>query len=148
LTKRAANGFSELPIFAKLARPTTEQDEAECLQLIACIRCMEIEAARFSTHHDRLAVIIRYSGGKAPAANWNKWLWCQIIPEGSDLSWLGRLAAIHRSPRQLVLVPRPDTIDVSLAENAKKTAASQPIHLALGLVYPPHQYMRRFPSIH
>lgn len=149
MPKRAVNGFFELPIFAKLGRPTTEQDTAECLQLIACIKCMEVEAARFMVYRDRPAIVVRYSGGKSPAASWSRWLWCQIMPEASDFCWLGRLAAISRSPRQLILVPRPDTIDASLAENARRQPKKiEAIHLALGLVYPPHQYLRRFPSVH
>ncbi|MBI5654353.1 hypothetical protein HZC53_01725 [Candidatus Uhrbacteria bacterium] len=137
----------ELPICRKLSQPSTEQDSIECLRIIASLRAMEIEVCRLLQHCDMPAVYVRYRGGKTPARGWNKWLWSRIMPEGSDFCWLGRLAAINQSARELILIPRPDKIDVSLAENARQRATeAQPIHLVLGLVYPPHQYMRSFYS--
>ncbi|MFA5185031.1 MAG: hypothetical protein WC551_00930 [Patescibacteria group bacterium] len=144
---RLERNLIELPILHKLPRPATTQDSAECLHIIAALRTMEIVDTRFDEFLCRPAAFIRFTHGRAPEPFWNKWLWGRIKPTCSEFSWLGRLAGINPHQRELIFVPRPDKIDESLAKMAKEKAPDKLIQqVVLGLVYPPHQFMRHFPT--
>jgi len=146
---RLNRSLIELSVPKKLPRPVTPQDSVECLHVIRTLERMEIEICRLLLFCQRPAAFIRYSGGKAPERFWAKWLWGKIVPESSEYSWLGRLAAINQFERELIFIPRPDMIDESLAKSAhERSTDGQCIHLMLGTIYVPHQFRRNFSLLH
>lgn len=142
---RLASEVVRIEIPRKLPIPMTDEDIQECERLKRIIEAMNVASARLADLLGKPAAVIQYSRGPSPARHWGKWLWAKVVPDCTEYCWLGRLAAFVQSERTLIIVPRPDHLDESMADHARKRSAEPGLlKLKLGIVYPPHQCMRTF----
>ncbi len=131
-----------------LLKPVTAEEREQCRVLAETIGRMHITHASLTRLDRQPAARVCYENGCAPASFWSKWLWAQI-GTFNDHAWLARLCAIIPGEYALYFVPRPDTIDISLAaESQLVTCDNQLKYLKLGIVHPPHQCLRTFCFTH
>lgn len=147
------NGVILLPVMAKLVPPTTPEDVEESLEVATAIREMTgIAEAELVLHgYDRPPwVRLRYAGADRPKAFWNRWLWMRLnVAHRLGIGWICRLAEIVPRRRELVFIPRPDAIDVSLALQSVESGSIPSVtSVKLGVIYPPHQTFRTFALLH
>jgi len=137
---------TEIPI--RLREPSTDEEIEQSLCVATAIKRMEIVTAcalRNARHH----ISIRYRSAVRPKPFWAAWLIAQVGLVGSDLHWLAKVGAVVPQTKELILIPRPDKLDVSLARQAHQaTTYNEVCYLSLSVVYGPHQANRTFIFTH
>lgn len=124
----------------ELAQPTSEAELDDCRRLADTLAKMSVIRTALLRFEKNPAARITYAGGSRPKAAWGRWMWIQIAPCGKDFAWLGRLAAVEPAARGLIVVPRPDRLDASLAETAFRELDIPTLsYVKLGILFRPFQ---------
>lgn len=133
---------TEMPI--RQREPANDEEIEQSACVATAIERMEIAVA-LALRNSRQHVLIRYRNAVRPKPFWAAWLIAQIGLVGSDMHWLAKVGAVVPGAKELILIPRPDKLDVSLARHAHQaTTYNEVCDLRLSVVYGPHQVNRTF----